>query len=128
MKKLIEYLKKNGAEEYFDAMKLDMDELFASQSFDEDPYRDHNWEFRRNDSFIIVNAIPNADLQDRIFWEEWYIHDGEVHHHVLTLWRPKDFDEIFDCPESDDIHPALSFGKRWYVVEDPEMKPVLFRR
>ncbi len=128
MKKLIDYLKDKGAQEFFNSMSLDIDELFEADGIDSNPYREFNWELRKNDSFIIVNAIPDENIQDRLFWEEWYIHNGEVHHHILSLWRPKDFDEIFVCPESDDIHPALSFGKKWYVVEDPEMKPMLLRR
>ncbi|HAK47593.1 MAG TPA: hypothetical protein DCO79_16935 [Spirochaeta sp.] len=128
MKKLTQYLASIGADNYFDKMNLSINSLFLSDKIEINPYSDHNWELRKGEGITVVNAIPSEDKQDRFFWEEWYIHQGEVHHHILSLWKPAHFDEIFECPEKDDIHPALSFGKRWYVVEEADMTPILLRR
>ena len=128
MNKLIEYLKSIGAAEYFGAMNLNVDDLFTSEVIDANPYGNHKWELRKSKDFTVVNAIPDEAMQDRLFWEEWYVHKGDVHHHILSLWRPPAYSEIFKCPESDDIHPASAFGKTWYVIDDPDMKPILIRR
>ncbi|MBI9108946.1 MAG: hypothetical protein JEZ04_19540 [Spirochaetales bacterium] len=128
MIKLTQYLASLGADNYFDEMKLSINELFLSDSIEINPYREHNWELRKAGGFTVVNAIPDADKQDRLFWEEWYVKDDEVHHHILSLYKPAKYDEVFVCPAKDDIHPALSFGKTWYVIEDPDMKPLLLRR
>ena len=128
MKKLTQYLASIGADNYYSEMNLSINELFLSDNIQINPYSEHNWELRKNDEITVVNAIPDSDKQNRLFWEEWYIYQNEVHHHILTLWKPRSYDEIFECPESDDIHPELSFGKRWYVVDDPDMKPMLLRR
>ena len=129
MEKLIQHLFSIGAEDYFRKMNLSVDELFSNSLIKSNPYSEHNWEIRENDQFIIVNAVPDIHLQDRLFWEEWYIFNSvEIHHHILSLWKPKSYDEIFECPKSDKIHPALTFGKRWYVIDDPDMTPWLLRR
>ena len=128
MKRLTQYLASIGADNYFEKMSLSINELFLSDTIETNPYSEHNWELREGGGFTVVNAIPDSDKQDRLFWEEWYVHQGEVHHHILSLYKPAHYDEIFVCPESDDIHPSLSFGKTWYVVEDPDMKPILLRR
>ncbi|MDC7225912.1 MAG: hypothetical protein PQJ61_04010 [Spirochaetales bacterium] len=95
MKQLTQYLASIGADNYFAEMNLSINELFLSDDIQINPYSEHNWELRKNDEFIIVNAIPDDEKQDRLFWEEWYIYKAEVHHHILTRWKPKNYDEIF---------------------------------
>lgn len=149
MNNLIEQLEKAGAPEAFAAIGLDYDTLFGSaEAFDQNPYRSHQWIVKEHGEFLVVNAIPPAELQDQLFWEEWYLQkadasrnaddpgkaeasrsaDGEIHHHILTLWRPQTYHEIFTAPETDAVHPEPSFGQTWYVIEDPDMTPWLLRR
>jgi len=92
------------------------------------PYRHHRWLVKRTPDKLIVNAIPEDADQDHLFWEEWYAEGGKVHHHVLSRWVPARYDGIFDAPASDQEHPPLSFGKRWYVIDDPDMRAWLVRR
>jgi len=92
------------------------------------PYRHHRWLVKRTPDKLIVNAIPEEVDQDHLFWEEWYAEGGRVHHHVLSRWPPARYDAIFQAPPSDDEHPPLSFGKRWYVIDDPDMRAWLMRR
>lgn len=128
MKQLQEELIRLGADEYFREMGLELATLFEAPELKHNPYREHLWELRRNDEYIIVNAVPPEELQDYLFWEEWFLHKEKVHHHILSLWRPPRFDELFEAPERDDIHPSQSFGKRWYVVDDRDLRPLLMRR
>jgi hypothetical protein len=92
------------------------------------PYRHHRWLVKRTPDKLIVNAIPEDADQDHLFWEEWYAEGGRVHHHVLSRWSPARYDAIFEAPARDDEHPPLSFGKRWYVIDDPDMRAWLLRR
>lgn len=93
------------------------------------PYVDHEWVVRKNDEFVVLNAVPKAGKEDHLFWEEWYVHQGEIHHHQLTLWKPLLFTEIWKAPLEDDaLHPPLSFGHSWYVYEDHDMSALLLRR
>jgi len=108
---------------------LDVDAIFPGlDTLVENPYRFHTWLVKENHGFLVVNAIPKEDDQDHLFWEEWYRYQGEVHHHLLSHWKPYLHHEVFTAPASDDIHPPQSFGKVWYVVEDPDMRSLLLRR
>jgi len=125
---LTDYLREIGADDYFERMGLELETLFEAPELAENPYRKHQWVLKKNDEYTIVNAVPPEELQDHLFWEEWFIHHGKVYHHILSLWRPTRFDEIFEAPEADEIHPPQSFGKRWYVVDDRDLRPLLMRR
>lgn len=119
----------SGVDAAMERIGLDFKKLFGDASlFACDPYRDHMWLVKENDEFLVVNAIPARENLDRLFWEEWYLNNDEVHHHVLTVWRPGTYDEVFHAPQSDGIHPEPCFGSTWYVIEDPDMTPWLLRR
>ena len=92
------------------------------------PYRNHTWIVKENHGYLVVNAIPEQKDQDYLFWEEWYSYKDEVHHHILSLWKPHTHHEIFKAPATDDIHPAQCFSQVWYVVEDHDMRSLLLRR
>jgi hypothetical protein len=94
----------------------------------QNPYRHHRWLVKRTPDKVIVNAIPDEADQDHLFWEEWYAEGGRVHHHVLSRWSPARYDGVFEAPARDDEHPPPSFGKRWYVIDDPDMRAWLLRR
>lgn len=118
-----------GVDKSFHRIGLDVAMLFAdSKKLQENPYRNHHWVVKENGGFLVVNAIPSKEDQDHLFWEEWYLHAGEVHHHILSLWEPSVYQEVFQAPACDDIHPAQCFGSRWFVIEDVDMRPLLLRR
>lgn len=131
MNQLRERLKAVKAKETFEKIGLDYKELFADlDTLDNDPYRNHTWVIKDSDVFLVVNAIPEDRDQDHLFWEEWYLQKdvNEIHHHILTLFEPETYHEIYQAPEEDTIHPFQCFGKKWFVVEDPNMIPILLRR
>lgn len=129
MKKLLEVLQAKGIAEICRRLGLEFPEIFPLVGdLEENPYRDFIWIVKENQDFLVINAIPEREDQDHLFWEEWYSHKGEVHHHVLTLWQPQSFQEIFHAPESDDIHPEQCFSRSWYVIEDSDMRAMLLRR
>ena len=106
-----------------------MEDIFPGiDELKDNPYRKHTWIVKENHGYLVVNAIPEKEDQDHLFWEEWYAHAGEVHHHILSLWKPHMYHEIFSAPDSDDIHPSQCFSRNWYVVEDEDMRSLLLRR
>ena len=92
------------------------------------PYRHHRWLVKRTRTKLIVNAVPEEEDQDHLFWEEWYADAGKTHHHVLSRWAPARYDGVFEAPARDEEHPPLSFGKRWFVIDDLDMRAWLVRR
>jgi hypothetical protein len=108
---------------------LSVDEVFPGlASLGGNPYRHHRWMVKENHGYLVINAIPEEADQDHLFWEEWYSFEQEVHHHILTLYKPFMHHEIYQAPAGDDLHPPQCFSKKWYVVEDPDMRALLLRR
>ncbi len=129
MSTLIEVLKANRIDTVLPELKLDFDRMFGgSVQVDPNPYRDHEWVVRNVPVFgYVVNAVPRPERIQDLFWEEWFRKDGKTFHHILFLKKPERWDEIFVAPERDDIHPPATLGRTWYVVDDPDMSPVLLR-
>jgi hypothetical protein len=126
MPTLEQTLREQGVLAAFGELGLDFTGLVAAAAGD--PYRQHRWLVKRTPDKLIVNAIPEEADQDHLFWEEWYRDGGKVHHHVLSLWAPARHDAVFQAPTRDDEHPPLCFGKRWYVIDDTDLRPWFLRR
>jgi hypothetical protein len=77
---------------------------------------------------LIISAVVPPEVKMRSLpWEEWYKLEGRLHHHVLYLKKPTRYDEIFEAPDHDDVHPPRTLGKNWYVIDDPDMSAALLR-
>ena len=130
MDDLHSYLKENGIDRNYEELGLDLFVLFPESRGQEatNRYGKHEWLVKRVSKFgTIINAVPPDDKIEELPWEEWYLLDGKKYHHVLYLNEPDSYDEIFEAPEADDVHPPRTLGKNWYVVDDPDMSPVLLR-
>jgi len=130
MEDLLTYLKEKGIDRSFSALGLDLFSLFPEKNCKAatERYGQHEWLVKTVPKFgTIINAVPPNDKIDELPWEEWYILEGVNHHHVLYLKEPATYDELFEAPDADDIHPPRTLGKNWYVIDDPDMSPVLLR-
>jgi len=91
-------------------------------------YEGHEWLVKTIPRVgLIVNAVPPEAQFRSLPWEEWYKLEGRLHHHVLYLKEPPKYNEIFQAPDHDEVHPPRTLGKNWYVIEDSDMSPVLLR-
>ena len=124
MQPLNDVMPEREVQSAFTDMGLDPAQLFQTE-LKENPYRDHHWEVKRTPTKITVNAIPSEEDLDHLFWEEWHTRDGQVHHQILTRWQPIRYDGIFHAPPRDEEHPQATAAKRWFVVDDDDMRPVL---
>jgi hypothetical protein len=139
MTDLISRLQSMGTDKDFAALGLDFASLFSGAlrtadtashraADSHEPYEGYEWLTKKVPRFgTVINAVPPDERMKELPWEEWFVLEGELHHHVLYLGPPEHFDEIFAAPPADAIHPPRTFGKRWYVIEDPDMTPVLLR-
>ena len=114
----------------FQDIGLDFERLFPDDALNivNKMYKNYEWIVNTVPRFNkIINAVPPDKNMKDLPWEEWYLSDSKLHHHVLYLKEPDHYDEIYNAPQIDDIHPIRTLGKKWYVIDDPEMSPVLLR-
>ena len=113
--------------EAFQDLGLDFERLFPEDT--NKIYENYEWTVKTIPRFNkIINAVPPDKNIKSLPWEEWYMLEKKIHHHVLYLKEPVHYDEIYNAPQIDDIHPIRTLGKIWYVIDDPDMSPVLLRR
>lgn len=133
---LFDDLQSIGALSFFQEAGLPLDILLPGNldweavQQSNNPYRKHRWiVMQRAGKAVSVNAVPTDSSIDTDIWEEWYTDDsGRVIHHILTTSEPERYDEIFTAPDHDEIHPPPVMGRRWYVVEDPDLSMLLLRK
>ena len=130
MGNLISVLRARGVDKAFPLLDLDFVELFEKlqTGANAHAYDQHEWIIGSDPGLgSIVNAVPCRDMLEELAWEEWFRKDGKTRHHVLSLKRPARWDDVFVAPEHDEVHPEVTFGRTWYVIEDPDMRPLLLR-
>lgn len=135
MDELIKELKGKGVDRAFEEIGIDITRILPSAtpgkvfSGEINPYGEYQWLVRREVPRLgtVVNAVPPDERLEELPWEEWFRLEERVRHHVLYFREPAYYDDIFEAPGRDDIHPPRTLGKRWYVVDDPDMSLVLLR-
>jgi hypothetical protein len=131
MEDILGFLTESGIDRHFASLGLDFTRLFPPKKKRrvQSAYGDYQWLVKTVERFgTVINAVPPDDKIDVLPWEEWFVLDGKLTHHVLYLAEPDSYDEIFDAPDDDDVHPRRTLGKTWYVIDDGDMGPVLLRR
>jgi hypothetical protein len=120
-----------GVRDALSMLKLDFAELFERRldQGNRHAYDQHLWSVKEVPGYgRVVNAAPRRTHREELPWEEWFRKEGKTHHRVLTLRRPPRWDDVFVAPEHDDVHPSSTFGRTWYIVDDPDMTPLFLRR
>ena len=131
MPNLMDTLKAHGVLTALASLRLDPVELFQKRITRETThaYDHHDWEVRDEPlRGSVVSAVPRKLKIEELPWEEWLVKEGKAHHRILTLKRPSRYDDVFIAPDQDDTRPAAVLGRTWYVVDDPDLSPLLLRR
>lgn len=99
---------------------------------EKNPYDDYYWcvytttDSRVNHS-IYIHAIPPLDSTENLPWEEWFVMEGQRHHHVCYKERTEKTVNMVEIPLTDADHPLFTVNKRWFWYIDRDIKPVLYR-
>ena len=58
-------------------------EIFTNPKIHE-LYSNHEWIVIQNSQVgSVINAVPDISIADSVPWEEWFLMEGNVHHHIL---------------------------------------------
>ena len=89
-------------------------------------YEDHEWMVIDNSEVgIVINAVPDITKTDTIPWEEWFIMENEIHHHVLFSVKHEKSTMTWQGEQDDKDHPKQVLGVLWHVYNDMSITPFL---
>ena len=90
-------------------------------------YHTHQWVASESSQVgPVLNAIPDLSKTDQIPWEEWFVVNGQIKHHVLFT-RKHEKSNMTWRGEADDLeHPKEVLGIDWYAYND-DPKPFLLK-
>ena len=122
-----EFFRKIKASGILDAAKnlgIDKNEFINSKTAES--YADHEWMVIDNSEVgIVINAIPDITKTDTIPWEEWFIMENEIHHHVLFSLKHEKSTMTWQGEQDDEDHPKQVLGVLWHVYNDMSISPFL---
>lgn len=89
-------------------------------------YIDHEWMVIDNSEVgIVINAVPDIAKTDTIPWEEWFMMENEIHHHVLFSVKHEKSTMTWQGEQDDTDHPKQVLGVLWHVYNDMSITPFL---
>ncbi len=93
-----------------------------------DPYANSIWQIIPH-SLIpqgVLHCFPKVVTAEKVIWEEWFLMDGEIHHHILSN-HPFDSAQGIWTPEPIDTdHPIEVLGLSWHYKNSKDLRPTLY--
>jgi hypothetical protein len=91
------------------------------------PYRDHTWLLMPNSQIPegVLHVYPNQIPKERIIWEEWFLLNGELRHHVLSNHSFEQQDGVWQSEPDDTDHPLITVNRKWNYKIEKSLIPFL---
>ena len=100
-------------------------EIFTSTKIAE-LYSNHKWSVIQNSQVgKVINAVPDISKADSIPWEEWFLMDGNIHHHILFKKKYPKSNMTWEGSLDDKEHPKQVLGILWHVYNEKNLNPYL---
>tara|TARA_B100000686_G_C16362736_1_gene748556 strand:+ start:166 stop:561 length:396 start_codon:yes stop_codon:yes gene_type:complete len=89
-------------------------------------YSNHEWSVIQNSQVgKVINAVPDISKTDSIPWEEWFLMDGIIHHHILFTKKHPKSNMTWVGDLDDKEHPKQVLGILWHVHNEKDLNPYL---
>ena len=100
-------------------------EIFTTPEISE-LYSNHEWIVIQNSQVgPVINAVPDISIVDSVPWEEWFLMDGIVHHHILFKKKYPKSNMTWEGHLEDNEHPKKVLGILWHVYNEKDINPYL---
>ena len=100
-------------------------EIFTSTKIAE-LYLNHKWSVIQNSQVgKVINAVPDISKADSIPWEEWFLMDGNIHHHILFKIKYPKSNMTWEGSLDDKEHPKQVLGILWHIYNEKDLNPYL---
>ena len=120
-----------GAREFLNRIGVDFEHDFRtsleSSNLKANPYAENIWEIFPNSQIKegVLHCYPKLVGKTKVIWEEWFLLNGELRHHVLSN-QPLPNEEGVWTPEPGDTdHPQEVITTSWHYRNDLNRKPSL---
>ena len=93
-----------------------------------DPYANSIWQIIPH-SLIpqgVLHCFPKVVTAEKVIWEEWFLMDGEIHHHILSNYPFDSAQGIWTPEPIDTDHPIEVLGLSWHYKNSKDLKPTLY--
>ena len=121
-----------NAESFLASIGIDFKTNFldsiSNSKLSADPYANSIWKIVPH-SLVpqgVLHCYPKVVTSEKVVWEEWFLMDNEIHHHILSN---KTFDSAQGIwtPEPDDAdHPIEVLGRSWHYENSKDLRPTLY--
>ena len=89
-------------------------------------YSNHEWIVIQNSQVgPVINALPDISIAESVPWEEWFLMDGNLHHHILFKKKYPKSNMTWKGSLDDDEHPKQVLGILWHVYNEKNVNPYL---
>ncbi len=100
-------------------------EIFTSPAISK-LYSNHDWIVIQNSQVgPVINAVPDLSKKDSVPWEEWFLMDGNLHHHILFKKKRSKSNMTWKGSLDDKEHPKQVLGILWHVYNEKNVNPYL---
>jgi hypothetical protein len=108
--------------------KTNFSDSISNSKLSTDPYSNSIWKIVPH-SLVpqgVLHCYPKLVASEKVIWEEWFLMDNEIHHHILSN-QPFDSAQGIWTPEPDDAdHPIEVLGRSWHYENSKDLRPTLY--
>jgi len=124
--------KELNAESFLTSIGIDFNsnflETISNTTKNMDPYADSVWQIIPHSLVTrgVLHCYPKVVTSEKVIWEEWFLMDNEIHHHILSN-QPFDSAQGIWTPEPNDTdHPIEVLGRSWHYENSKDLRPTLY--
>ena len=103
-----------------------LDPLHSSTE-EHNPYQNHIWQVMASSQIPegVLHVYPIKIGSTPIIWEEWFLLNGEIRHHILSNAPLANEDGIWQPEANDTDHPKVVINTKWHYRNSKDLSPSL---
>jgi len=101
-----------------------LDPLHSSTE-EHNPYQNHIWQVMASSQIPegVLHVYPIKIGSTPIIWEEWFLLNGEIRHHILSNAPLANEDGIWQPEANDTDHPKVVINTKWHYRNSKDLSP-----
>jgi len=101
-----------------------LDSLHSS-TVEHNPYQNHIWQVMASSQIPegVLHVYPIEIGSTPIIWEEWFLLNGEIRHHILSNAPLANEDGIWQPEANDTDHPKVVINTKWHYRNSKDLSP-----